>query len=163
MSDMTGPFVGSIFWAPIAGFKILRWYFVILTETPHNTVSIIIEARPPNLPSAIPDVPSTTMINCIAPTKALLPGSRRAPASAHLFPRTAPGTWIDEQKLAETVRHFPTLARGAKVWLPRAGRLSAPWLLRHRNPPRPDDIFPPMALLEGRCAADAVRQAKPAT
>src|SRR6185369_6177763 len=77
-----------------------------------------------------------------------------------------PGTWIDEQKLAEQYGISRTPLREALKVLasegvvelkPRRGcyvtEISAQDL---------DDIFPLMAMLEGRCAADAVRRAKAA-
>lgn len=75
-----------------------------------------------------------------------------------------PGTWIDEQKLAEQYGISRTPLREALKVLaseglvelkPRRGcyvtEISAQDL---------DDIFPLMAMLEGRCAADAVKRAK---
>ncbi len=74
-----------------------------------------------------------------------------------------PGSWIDEQKLAEEYGISRTPLREAlKV-------LSAEGLVRH-EPRRGcfvnqvterdlDDIFPVIALLEGRCAFDAARNA----
>lgn len=80
---------------------------------------------------------------------------------AHELP---PGTWIDEQKLAEQYGISRTPLREALKVLaseglvelkPRRGcyvtEISAQDL---------DDIFPLMAMLEGRCASDAVKRAK---
>jgi len=80
---------------------------------------------------------------------------------AHELP---PGTWIDEQKLAEQYGISRTPLREALKVLaseglvqlkPRRGcyvtEISAEDL---------DDIFPLMAMLEGRCALEAVKRAK---
>ncbi|MBS1190846.1 MAG: transcriptional regulator, GntR family [Rhodocyclaceae bacterium] len=82
---------------------------------------------------------------------------------AHELP---PGTWIDEQKLAEQYGISRTPLREALKVLaseglvelkPRRGcyvtEISAQDL---------DDIYPLMAMLEGRCASEAVRRAKAA-
>jgi len=77
-----------------------------------------------------------------------------------------PGTWIDEQKLAEQYGISRTPLREALKVLASEGMV-------HLKPRRGcyvteisrqdlDDIFPLIALLEGRCAADAVKRAKPA-
>ena len=76
-----------------------------------------------------------------------------------------PGTWIDEQKLAEQygISRTPlrealkVLASGGLVDLkPRRG-----CYVTEISRQDLDDIFPLIALLEGRCAADAVVRAKP--
>lgn len=77
-----------------------------------------------------------------------------------------PGMWIDEQMLAEQYGISRTPLREALKVLaseglvelkPRRGCYVTEISRRDL-----DDIFPLMALLEGRCAADAVRRAKPA-
>jgi DNA-binding GntR family transcriptional regulator len=77
-----------------------------------------------------------------------------------------PGTWIDEQKLAEQYGISRTPLREALKVLASEGLVE----LRPRrgcyvteiSRQDLDDIFPLMAMLEGRCAAEAVRRAKPA-
>ncbi|MGB7501173.1 MAG: GntR family transcriptional regulator [Azonexus sp.] len=77
-----------------------------------------------------------------------------------------PGDWIDEQKLAEQYGISRTPLREALKVLASEGLVElkprrgcyVTQILRQDL----DDIFPLMALLEGRCAADAVRHAKPA-
>lgn len=77
-----------------------------------------------------------------------------------------PGMWIDEQKLAEQYGISRTPLREALKVLaseglvelkPRRGCYVTEISRRDL-----DDIFPLMAMLEGRCAADAVMRAKPA-
>ncbi|MGB4065919.1 MAG: GntR family transcriptional regulator [Azonexus sp.] len=76
-----------------------------------------------------------------------------------------PGTWIDEQKLAEEYGISRTPLREALKVLASEGLVD----LRPRrgcyvteiSRQDTDDIFPLMALLEGRCAAEAVKRAKP--
>jgi DNA-binding GntR family transcriptional regulator len=77
-----------------------------------------------------------------------------------------PGTWIDEQKLAEQYGISRTPLREALKVLaseglvelkPRRGCYVTEISRRDL-----DDIFPLIALLEGRCTADALRRAKPA-
>jgi DNA-binding GntR family transcriptional regulator len=77
-----------------------------------------------------------------------------------------PGTWIDEQKLAEQYGISRTPLREALKVLaseglvelkPRRGCYVTEISRRDL-----DDIFPLIALLEGRGAADALRRAKPA-
>ena len=81
---------------------------------------------------------------------------------AHELP---PGTWIDEQKLAEQYGISRTPLREALKVLAAEG-------LVELKPRRGcyvielsrqdlDDIFPLMAMLEGRCAIEAVHKAKP--
>ena len=82
---------------------------------------------------------------------------------AHELP---PGTWIDEQKLAEQYGISRTPLREALKVLASEGLVE----LRPRrgcyvteiSRQDLDDIFPLMALLEGRCAAEAIRRMKPA-
>jgi DNA-binding GntR family transcriptional regulator len=77
-----------------------------------------------------------------------------------------PGTWIDEQKLAEQYGISRTPLREALKVLASEGLVE----LRPRrgcyvteiSRQDLDDIFPLMAMLEGRCAAEAVKRAKPA-
>ena len=77
-----------------------------------------------------------------------------------------PGMWIDEQKLAEQYGISRTPLREALKVLASEGLVE----LRPRrgcyvteiSPQDLDDIFPLMAMLEGRCAAEAVKRAKPA-
>jgi len=77
-----------------------------------------------------------------------------------------PGEWIDEQALAESFGISRTPLRealkvlnseGLVVLRPRRGCFVAELTEQDL-----DEIFPVMALLEGRCAYDAVRKAKPA-
>jgi DNA-binding GntR family transcriptional regulator len=77
-----------------------------------------------------------------------------------------PGTWIDEQKLAEQYGISRTPLREALKVLaseglvelkPRRGCYVTEISRRDL-----DDIFPLIALLEGRCTSDALRRAKPA-
>jgi len=76
-----------------------------------------------------------------------------------------PGDWIDEQMLAEQYGISRTPLRealkvlaseGLVVLKPRRG-----CYVTEISRQDLDDIFPLMALLEGRCAIDAVRRAKP--
>ncbi|MGC8658793.1 MAG: GntR family transcriptional regulator [Desulfomonilaceae bacterium] len=76
-----------------------------------------------------------------------------------------PGDWIDEQALAESFGISRTPLRealkvlnseGLVVLKPRRGCFVAELTEQDL-----DEIFPVMALLEGRCAYDAVRKAKP--
>jgi DNA-binding GntR family transcriptional regulator len=77
-----------------------------------------------------------------------------------------PGDWIDEQKLAEQYGISRTPLREALKVLASEGLVE----LRPRrgcyvteiSRQDLDDIFPLMAMLEGRCAAEAVHNAKPA-
>jgi DNA-binding GntR family transcriptional regulator len=77
-----------------------------------------------------------------------------------------PGTWIDEQKLAEQYGISRTPLREALKVLASEGLVD----LRPRrgcyvteiSRQDMDDIFPLIAMLEGRCAAEAVKRAKPA-
>lgn len=77
-----------------------------------------------------------------------------------------PGTWIDEQKLAEQYGISRTPLREALKVLASEGLVE----LRPRrgcyvteiSRQDLDDIFPLMAMLEGRCAAEAVKRMKPA-
>jgi DNA-binding GntR family transcriptional regulator len=80
---------------------------------------------------------------------------------AHELP---PGTWIDEQKLAEQYGISRTPLREALKVLaseglvelkPRRGCYVTEISAQDIN-----DIFPLMAMLEGRCAAEAVKRAK---
>ena len=75
-----------------------------------------------------------------------------------------PGDWIDEQKLAEQYGISRTPLREALKVLASEGLVQlkprrgcyVTEISRHDL----DDIFPLMAMLEGRCAGDAVRKAK---
>ncbi|MBL8429559.1 MAG: GntR family transcriptional regulator [Dechloromonas sp.] len=77
-----------------------------------------------------------------------------------------PGTWIDEQKLAEEYGISRTPLREALKVLASEGLVD----LRPRrgcyvteiSRQDTDDIFPLIAMLEGRCASEAVKRAKPA-
>ncbi len=77
-----------------------------------------------------------------------------------------PGEWIDEQKLAEQYGISRTPLREALKVLASEGLVElrprrgcyVTEILRQDL----DDIFPLMAMLEGRAAAEAVRRAKPA-
>ncbi len=77
-----------------------------------------------------------------------------------------PGTWIDEQKLAEQYGISRTPLREALKVLASEGLVD----LRPRrgcyvteiSRQDLDDIFPLMAMLEGRCVVEAIKRAKPA-
>ena len=75
-----------------------------------------------------------------------------------------PGTWIDEQKLAEQYGISRTPLREALKVLASEGLVELKprrgCYVTEISRQDLDDIFPLMALLEGRCAADAVRRAK---
>lgn len=77
-----------------------------------------------------------------------------------------PGTWIDEQKLAEQYGISRTPLREALKVLASEGLVELKprrgCYVTEISRQDLDDIFPLMAMLEGRCAADAVRRAKPA-
>ena len=76
-----------------------------------------------------------------------------------------PGTWVDEQKLAEQYGISRTPLREALKVLASEGLV----ILKPRrgcyvteiSPQDLDDIFPLIALLEGRCAAEAVAKMTP--
>ena len=77
--------------------------------------------------------------------------------------RLAPGQWIDEKTLAETWQISRTPLREALKVLASEGLVE---LVPHRgcrvielSDGDADDLFPVMAMLEGRCAAEAVRHA----
>ena len=76
-----------------------------------------------------------------------------------------PGTWIDEQKLAEQYGISRTPLREALKVLASEGLVQLKprrgCYVTEISRQDLDDIFPLMALLEGRCAADAVSRAKP--
>jgi DNA-binding GntR family transcriptional regulator len=78
----------------------------------------------------------------------------------------APGDWIDEQRLAEQYGISRTPLREALKVLASEGLVELKprrgCYVTEISRQDLDDIFPLMALLEGRCAGDAVRQAKPA-
>lgn len=78
----------------------------------------------------------------------------------------APGTWIDEQKLAEQYGISRTPLREALKVLAAEGLVELKprrgCYVTEISREDLDDIFPLMALLEGRCAADALRRAQPA-
>ncbi len=77
-----------------------------------------------------------------------------------------PGTWIDEQKLAEQYGISRTPLREALKVLASEGLVELKprrgCYVTEISRQDLDDIFPLMALLEGRSAAEAVRAAKPA-
>jgi len=77
-----------------------------------------------------------------------------------------PGTWIDEQKLAEQYGISRTPLREALKVLASEGLVELKprrgCYVTEISRQDLDDIFPLMAMLEGRCAVDAVRRAKPA-
>lgn len=76
-----------------------------------------------------------------------------------------PGTWIDEQKLAEQYGISRTPLREALKVLASEGLVDLKprrgCYVTEISRQDLDDIFPLMALLEGRCAADAANRAKP--
>lgn len=82
---------------------------------------------------------------------------------AHELP---PGTWIDEQKLAEQYGISRTPLREALKVLASEGLVELKprrgCYVTEISRQDLDDIFPLMAMLEGRCAAESVRRAKPA-
>jgi DNA-binding GntR family transcriptional regulator len=77
-----------------------------------------------------------------------------------------PGMWIDEQKLAEQYGISRTPLREALKVLASEGLVDLKprrgCYVTEISRQDLDDIFPLMAMLEGRCAAEAVRRAKPA-
>ncbi len=79
---------------------------------------------------------------------------------AHELP---PGTWIDEQKLAEQYGISRTPLREALKVLASEGLVTLKprrgCYVTEIDAGDLDDIFPLMALLEGRCAAEATRRA----
>lgn len=105
----------------------------------------------------------TTMINRIAPTALYQEVAERLRQRifSHELP---PGTWIDEQKLAEQYGISRTPLREALKVLASEGLVTLKprrgCYVTEINAQDLDDIFPLMALLEGRCAAEAVRRAK---
>ena len=78
----------------------------------------------------------------------------------------APGDWIDEQRLAEQYGISRTPLREALKVLASEGLVELKprrgCYVTEISRQDLDDIFPLMALLEGRCAGDAVRRANPA-
>lgn len=74
-----------------------------------------------------------------------------------------PGTWIDEQKLAEQYGISRTPLREALKVLASEGLVELKprrgCYVTEISPQDLDDIFPLMAMLEGRCAAEAVTKA----
>ena len=76
-----------------------------------------------------------------------------------------PGTWIDEQKLAEQYGISRTPLREALKVLASEGLVDLKprrgCYVTEISRQDLDDLFPLIALLEGRCAADAVSRAKP--
>ncbi|WP_265947061.1 GntR family transcriptional regulator [Dechloromonas sp. A34] len=75
-----------------------------------------------------------------------------------------PGTWIDEQKLAEQYGISRTPLREALKVLASEGVVELKprrgCYVTEISRQDMDDIFPLMAMLEGRCALEAVRRAK---
>lgn len=82
---------------------------------------------------------------------------------AHELP---PGTWIDEQKLAEQYGISRTPLREALKVLASEGLVELKprrgCYVTEISRQDLDDIFPLMAMLEGRCAAEAVAKSTPA-
>lgn len=76
-----------------------------------------------------------------------------------------PGTWIDEQKLAELYGISRTPLREALKVLASEGLVELKprrgCYVTEISRQDLDDIFPLMAMLEGRCAAEAVARARP--
>ena len=76
-----------------------------------------------------------------------------------------PGDWIDEQKLAEQYGISRTPLREALKVLASEGLVQLKprrgCYVTEISRQDLDDIFPLMAMLEGRCAGDAVRKARP--
>ena len=77
-----------------------------------------------------------------------------------------PGTWIDEQKLAEQYGISRTPLREALKVLASEGLVELKprrgCYVTEISRQDLDDIFPLMAMLEGRCAAEAIKRARPA-
>ena len=77
-----------------------------------------------------------------------------------------PGDWIDEQKLAEQYGISRTPLREALKVLASEGLVELKprrgCYVTEISRQDLDDIFPLMAMLEGRCAGDATRKAQPA-
>ncbi len=75
-----------------------------------------------------------------------------------------PGTWIDEQKLAEQYGISRTPMREALKVLASEGLVTLKprrgCYVTEISERDLDDVFPIMALLEGRCAAEAVKKAR---
>ncbi len=105
------------------------------------------------------------MINRIAPTALYQEVAERLRQRifAHELP---PGTWIDEQKLAEQYGISRTPLREALKVLASEGLVTLKprrgCYVTEISAQDLDDIFPLMAMLEGRCAAEAVKRARPA-
>ena len=107
----------------------------------------------------------TKTMNRIAPTALYQEVAERLRQRIFAHELT-PGTWIDEQKLAEQYGISRTPLREALKVLASEGLVE----LRPRrgcyvteiSRQDLDDIFPLIAMLEGRCAAEAVKNAKPA-
>lgn len=82
---------------------------------------------------------------------------------AHELP---PGTWIDEQKLAEQYGISRTPLREALKVLASEGLVTLKprrgCYVTEISAQDLDDIFPLMAMLEGRCAGEAVKRARKA-
>ncbi len=128
-------------------------------KTRHNTLSIITEAS--RRRTHFPFTHHKNMTR-IAPTALYQEVAERLRQRIFAHELT-PGTWIDEQKLAEQYGISRTPLREALKVLaseglvelkPRRGCYVTE--ISHQDV---DDIFPLMALLEGRCAEDAVREA----
>ena len=77
-----------------------------------------------------------------------------------------PGTWIDEQKLAEQYGISRTPLREALKVLASEGLVELKprrgCYVTEISRQDLDDIFPLMAMLEGRCASEAVKRIRPA-
>lgn len=122
------------------------------------------EARGGNgLPTCSTSTPNR--MNRIAPTALYQEVAERLRQRifAHELP---PGTWIDEQKLAEQYGISRTPLREALKVLASEGLVTLKprrgCYVTEISGQDLDDIFPLMAMLEGRCAAEAVKKAKAA-
>lgn len=107
----------------------------------------------------------TTTMTHIAPTALYQEVAERLRQRIFAHELT-PGTWIDEQKLAEQYGISRTPLREALKVLASEGLVELKprrgCYVTEISRQDLDDIFPLMAMLEGRCAADAVKRAKAA-
>ena len=132
-------------------------------QVPHNTLFIITEAS--RLRTDLLDNITPHPMTRIAPTALYQEVAERLRKRIFAHELT-PGTWIDEQKLAEEYGISRTPLREALKVLASEGLVD----LRPRrgcyvteiSRQDTDDIFPLIALLEGRCASEAAKRAKPA-
>ena len=127
----------------------------------HNTLSIITEA---SWHVSARSTPKATMTR-IAQTALYLEVAERL-RQLIFGHEMMPGAWIDEQKLAEQYGISRTPLREALKVLASEGLVELKprrgCYVTEISRQDMDDLFPLIALLEGRCAAEAARRAKPA-